>query len=179
MSFNPADMPEDMTLEDWIPVFEPMEQNDALRPHANVSLPEYIEKLQNGEIDHDGVGYEKGSNTSIFYNSDTTASIVTDWGPRQIVENDSMAEGFLSYHGTFQGDVVDEVKERVADQHSAPYFEINETDYEDGEIGIEFSLPDGYNQEQWEETVDTMVDVLNELDQYQDELEAVSDRYPE
>jgi len=165
-----------MEIEDWIPVLEPVEENDALERHANLSLPEYIEKRQNGELNDIEDPWEEGSNSSVFYHTGGNASITADWGPRQVVEDGLMAEGFLSYSGNFQGDTVAEAEERIARQHSAPYLDIRQADHDN--VEIEFSLPVDYNQERWKETVDTLVDVIDEFDQYQDDLETVSERYP-
>lgn len=179
MGFETTEMPSDMELEDWIPVFEPMEENESLERHANVSLPEYIEMRENGELDDLKDPFEEGINDTVFYHTNRNSSVTTNWGPRKVVEDALMAEGFLDYTGDFQGDTPAEVEEEIARQHSAPYLDITQEEYSNGEVGIEFSLPTDYNQEDWEETVDTLVAVMDEFDQYQGDLEAVSARYPE
>lgn len=172
-------MASDVELDDWVPVLEPLEENSSLERHANVSLPEYIKKRENGEFDDIVDSWEERSNETVFYHTNRNASITTSWGPRKVVEDALIAEGFLEYKGDFQGDAVGNVEEGIARQHTAPYIDnISQLEAGLGGTTVEFSLPTDYDQEKWEDTVDTLVAAVAEFDQYQGELETISERYP-
>lgn len=179
MTFEPTKMPNDMELEDWMPVFEPLEENNSLEQSDGVSLSTYMKMRKNGELDDLKYPWEEGNNETAFAHDGGNGYLNTMWGPEKVVNEDIMIEGTLDYLGRFQGDTPTEVEKRIAQQHPAPYIDDIQTESTDGMVVLDFSLPKDYNQEDWEQTVDTLVDIMDDFDQYQDDLETVSDQYPQ
>jgi len=171
MSFDPADMPEAMELEDWIPVFEPLENSEAF------SDENMIYRLNEGTFENAAgmeVPYDEGENETPYDIKETTGSLLFYWGPSR-AEDDIMLEGHALFGGEHGGEAVAETEASIIEQHSAPYFEkVRETD-DWGEVDIK--IPTDYDQEDWEDTVNTLAAISQEMGEYHEELNSVSEQY--
>jgi len=174
MSFDQADMPDDMELEDWIPVLEPLENNEAF------SEEDMLYRIEEEPAYENEAGIEmslaEGENDTIYNLDETNGSLWFQWGPVH-AENGVMLGGHLISGGDHGGEAVTETEAEIASQYSAPY--INEVIEGNGRAEVDVRLPVDYDQQDWEETVDTLVEISEEIGQYQDDLVAVTERYPE
>jgi len=172
MVIDSADMPEDLELEDWIPVFEPLENSEAF---SNEGM---LYRLREKPSYENEAGVEvslaEGENENVYDMDEMTGAFWFHWGPVH-AEDGLMLNGSLFSAGDHEGDAVSETETSIAGQYSAPY--ITEVREDDGHGDVEVQVPTDYDQEDWEETVDTLAEISAEIGQYQDDLEAVSEQY--
>lgn len=171
MGFDQADMPEDMELEDWIPVIEPLEKSEAF------SDENMVYRLNEGAFENAAgmeVPYDGGENDTIYDMEETDGRFWFHWGPVH-AEDGLMLKGDLASVENHGGEAVAETEAEIAGQYSAPY--ITEVLQEDGRGLVDVRLPTDYDQEDWEETVDTLVEISAEIGQYHEDLEEVSEQY--
>jgi len=171
MSFDQADMPEDMEIEDWIPVFEPLEKSEAF------SDENMIYRLNKGTFENAAgmeVPYDEGENETVYDMEKENGRFWFHWGPVH-AEDGLMLKGDLASAEDHGGEAVAETEAEIAGQYSAPY--ITEVIQEDGRGLVDVRLPTDYDQEDLEETVDTLAEISAEIGQYHEDLDAVSGQY--
>ena len=77
MVLEPSNMPEDMELEDWIPVIEPLENSEAF---SNENM---IYRLNEGTFENAAgmeVPYDRGVNETIYDMEETDGRSWFNWG---------------------------------------------------------------------------------------------------
>ena len=171
MVFASDDMPEDLQLDDWIPIFEPLENSEAFSDERMLYRLREKPSYEN-EAGVDSLA--EGENENIYDMTEMTGAFWFHWGPVH-AQDGLMLNGSLFSAGDHEGDAVSETETSIADQYPAPY--ITEVREDDGHGDVEVQVPTDYDQEDWEETVDALVEISAEIGQYQDDLEAVSEQY--
>lgn len=171
MVFEPTDMPSDMELEDWIPVFEPIENNETF---ADEDMPYRLTEETFENAAGMEVPYDEGENETIYDAEDGAGSLWFHWGPVH-AEDGLMLKGQALFGGEHGGEAVAETEADIAGEYSASYLgEVRETE-DRAEVDVE--LPIDYDQDDWEDTVDTLAAISQDIGEYHEDLNIVSEQY--
>jgi hypothetical protein len=111
-----------------------------------------------------------------FYEIEGTDAVIRIWWSEYQRKDGKMAEAELAFTDEFRGQKVREVEDTIVEQYSAPYFEQVSTEHT---TVADMDLPENYDQEDWEESVETAVEAAQELQEYHDALHDVSEPYLE
>lgn len=96
------------------------------------------------------------------------------WWSEHHRKDGEMAEAELAFTDGFNGSKVSEAQDNIVEQYSAPYFEPKST----GHTGVaDMGLPEDYDQEDWEESIETAVEAAQELQEYHDALHEATEPY--
>lgn len=171
-SYLGEELPSEFDLHDWIPIFSALEENDSLSNQVNVR-----QRLKNhsSEIPPEKwMRYDIGENETVYEIGDKQGSLRLRWGTPH-VKNDSMLIGESAHYGNHRGEAVAEAEADIARQHPAPY--ITDVRSTDDWAEIDIRVPLDYNIDDWEETIDSLVSISEEVAQYQNELQLVTQKY--
>lgn len=135
---------------DWIPVFEPLEEHDALRPHHWPT------------IDIDRVLFDPDNATGgeeLYYVEDGGPGAVwLAYAPGRRKRDREMVDGVIQFAADIRGDPVTDAYHRIATDHATPYLTPAAGDDQLAHV----SLPEGYDQALWADSVDSAVAMLHE-----------------
>lgn len=155
--------------EDWQPVFQPLENAKTLE---DKNVPELLEQDTRNIGGHEQPVAEGGQFT--YHSEDGVATFELRWGPRYLEEG-QIAHGSLDLHGEIDGQPVRDLYEEIVEEHGTDYIEsVNDTDG----LAATIDLPENYDQQEWQQTVNAVDTIIEEANEVQTQLHNTLENYP-
>lgn len=158
--------------EEWIPFFQTLESREELQDENYPGqLRQEFQQVGTQEFPTGA-----GVRTPSYDQEEGPGSIHLEWGSTE-VEQSLMAEGRITFFDPdFSGEPVTEKYRELLENQTAPYFD-GDPNFEFGGFEQPLKVPLDYDQEDWEETVDTAVTLFEKAQAYQNALHETSDDY--
>jgi len=190
VSALPSFAESDYDIEDWIPVAETFDEHSRVQPrgafenHADAirgdvdSLPDDI----SGELDDRDLEQienpEQLYEMEMFYDvADTSGEINTWYSPSKRQEGDIL-EGILTFAADVEGRPVSQVHQKIVEEYSTPYLQANkDTGVEGNATLASIQIPENYNPETLEDTIQAIVNIYDEAERFDDTITETVENY--
>ena len=190
MSALPSFAESDYDIEDWIPIADSFDEHPRLEPrgafenHADTirgdvdslsrDLLSEVDERELDQLENPDQSHEM----ELFYNvSDTSGEVATWYSPSARAEG-NMLEGVLTYPSGVTGLPVAEVQKTIVDEYSTPYIQTNEDlGVEDDVTLASLRVPENYDPETLEDTVQAIVNIYDETARFDDTVTEAVENY--
>lgn len=180
----------DYNIEDWIPIAEKFDENprlesigafenhaDTIRGHVDSISTDILSEVDNGELEQ-LENPDQSNELELFYNLSDTSGEVATWCSTSARAEGNMLEGELTYPSSITGLPIAETQKTIVEEHSTPYIQTNE------DLGVEdnvrlasLRVPENYDPETLEDTVQAIVNIYDETERLDDTVTEAVENY--